>query len=346
MQESWQNIIDQLAELELQLQDPNISSNPEKIKNIGIKISGLSPSANKIKEYVKIKKQIQDNKELENDSDKEFVKLAIEENQELIPQKNKLKKEIVEILNPKNPDDKKNAIIEIRAGTGGEEAALFADDLTGMIFRFAEKKCYQVEIFNKNSTENGGIKDISFAIKGNEAYGNLKYETGVHRVQRIPKTESKGRLHTSAASIFVCPEATEKDFNIAENDIKIDTFRASGAGGQHVNKTDSAVRITHLPSGIVVSCQDEKSQHKIRARAMSVLRSRLLESIKAKEENEQNKERQENIKRGDRSEKIRTWNWPQDRMTDHRINKSFFGIKKFLEGNLDEVIEAFRIAES
>lgn len=341
MDKSWEDVLKEADEISAKLQN---TSSPDDLRIFGKKLSEISNVAEKIRLYKKNNEAILENELLLKDL--ELKELAEEELVKLKNDKEKLHEEIKKCLTYSDPDDKKNAIIEIRAGTGGEEAALFASELASMIFRFSDNNGYQVEIFNKNETENNGIKEIVFAVKGDGCYGNLKYESGVHRVQRIPKTESKGRVHTSAASIFVIPETTEEEFEINENEIKFETFRSSGPGGQSVNTTDSAVRLTHIPSGISVSCQDEKSQHKNRARALSILRSRLSEAEKEKKENQENLQRKSAIRTGDRSDKIRTWNFPQDRMTDHRINKNFFGIKKILEGEIDEVIEEFKKIKS
>jgi peptide chain release factor 1 len=244
------------------------------------------------------------------------------------------------LLLPKDPLDEKNVILEIRAGTGGEEAALFAAELFRMYSRYAERNRWEVEVLSSNPTGIGGLKEIIALIKGQRVYSRLKFESGVHRVQRIPQTESGGRIHTSAVTVAVLPEADEVDVAIRPEEVRIDVFRAGGAGGQHVNRTESAVRVTHLPSGIVVSCQDEKSQHKNRARAMKILQSRLFDRMKEEAETERSEERRSQVGSGDRSERIRTYNFPQSRITDHRINLTLYRLEEFLEGGLDSVVDA------
>ncbi len=341
MQENWKRVIEEYEALEKDLQTPMES---QKLQKLSKRLSLIQEPYQKITKHLENQKRIEENQSLLKD--KELGDLAKEEIGILEEENEKLENEIYDLLNPKNPDDSKDVIIEIRAGTGGDEAALFAGDLTRMYFKFAENKGFSTEIFDKNETEDGGIKDISFAMRGNDVYGQLKFESGVHRVQRIPKTESKGRLHTSAATVFIYPEHDEDELEIPANDIKMETFRSSGPGGQSVNTTDSAVRLTHIPTGITVSCQDEKSQHKNKERAMSILISRIIEKKKEEELQEQGEERRSKIRSGDRSEKIRTWNFPQDRLTDHRIKKNFFGLKDFLAGNLDKVIEELRKADN
>jgi peptide chain release factor 1 len=248
-------------------------------------------------------------------------------------------------LIPHDPNDDKNTIIEIRAGTGGDEAALFAADLYRMYSRYAERSGWKHELMNLNATGIGGFKEIIFSLEGDSTYGKLKFESGVHRVQRVPKTEASGRVHTSAATVAVLPEAEEADIEVNESDLKIDTYRASGAGGQHVNKTESAIRITHLPTGLVVTCQDESSQHKNRAAAMKVLRSRLLSMEQDRIANERAKERKSLVSTGDRSAKIRTYNFPQGRITDHRIKYTCHQLDLVLDGELNEIIEQLQLAD-
>ena len=249
------------------------------------------------------------------------------------------------MLIPKNPDDDKNTILEIRSGTGGEEAALFAGDLYRMYSRYTERKGWTTEVLSLSDSETGGIKEAIIAIKGKGAYGELKYESGVHRVQRVPTTESSGRLHTSAATVAVLPEAIDVDIQINDSDIKIDTYRASGAGGQHVNKTESAIRITHIPSGLVVTCQDESSQHKNKDKALKVLRTRLYEVKQNEENSKRASARKSMVSTGDRSAKIRTYNFPQGRFTDHRINLTVYKLDEILDGDLNETIDALKIEE-
>ena len=249
------------------------------------------------------------------------------------------------MLLPKDPNDNKNTIVEIRAGTGGDEAALFAADLYRLYTRFAERNSWKCEVMAMNDTGIGGYKEVIFSITGNGAYGLIKYESGVHRVQRVPKTESGGRVHTSAATVAVLPEAEEAEIEINEGDLKIDTFRASGAGGQHVNKTESAIRITHIPSGLVVSCQDEKSQHQNRILAMKVLRSRLLAQEQERLAQERANTRKSMVSTGDRSAKIRTYNFPQGRITDHRINYTAYNLESVMDGDISELIEQLKLSE-
>jgi peptide chain release factor 1 len=250
------------------------------------------------------------------------------------------------MLLPKDPNDNRNAIVEIRAGTGGEEAAIFAGDLYRMYTKFAERKDWKVEELSSNTIGIGGFKEVIFSLNGDNVYGTMKFESGVHRVQRIPVTESSGRIHTSAATVAVLPEADEVDFEIDSSDLRIDTYRASGAGGQHVNKVESAIRITHIPTGMVVTCQDEKSQYKNKAKAMKILRSRLL-AIKQEEQQEEiAKQRKSMVSTGDRSAKIRTYNFPQGRVTDHRINLTLYKLDQIIEGDMDELIEALMVAHN
>ena len=249
------------------------------------------------------------------------------------------------LLLPKDPNDTRNTILEIRSGTGGDEAALFAEDLYRMYLRYCENNKLKYETLSLNSNEGGGIKEVIFSIKGDGIFGQLKYESGVHRVQRIPETESNGRIHTSAATVAVLPEAEDIDINIAENDIKIDTYRASGAGGQHVNKTESAIRITHLPTNLVVTCQDESSQHKNKDKALKVLRTRLMELETEKLNAERSQARKLMVSTGDRSAKIRTYNFPQGRVTDHRINLTLYKLEEILNGSLYEIIEALKLED-
>jgi len=281
----------------------------------------------------------------EQEKDPELRNLAKEELEQIRFQLGEKEKELKELLVPRDPRDDKNVIMEIRAGTGGEEAALFAADLFRMYTRYAEGKGWKVEVMDANETELGGFKEIIFSVSGPGAYGDLRYESGVHRVQRVPVTEAGGRIHTSAVTVAVLPEAEETEVEIRPEDLRIDVFRASGAGGQHVNKTESAVRITHLPTGMVVTCQDEKSQHKNKARALRVLRARLYEMEEQKRLQEESAIRRSMVGSGDRSERIRTYNFPQNRITDHRINLTLYKLDSVLEGELGEIIEALKLTE-
>jgi peptide chain release factor 1 len=276
---------------------------------------------------------------LEGETDKDMRELAEEEFSHLKEELHKVEEELKILLVPKDPNDKKNVILEIRAGTGGEEAALFAAEIYRMYSRYAEKKRWKIEVMDSNQTGVGGIKEITAVIEGKNAYSRLKFESGVHRVQRVPQTESGGRVHTSAITVAILPEADDVEIKIEDKDLRIDTYRSSGAGGQHVNTTDSAIRITHLPTGLVVTCQDEKSQIKNKDKAMRVLRSRLYELELEKQQEEIASDRKNQVGTGDRSEKIRTYNYPQSRITDHRIGKTTYRFNEFLDGELDEFID-------
>ena len=280
-----------------------------------------------------------------SEDDAELIEIAREELPALEIKKSKLEEELKILLLPKDPNDDKNLILEIRAGTGGDEAALFASDLYRIYIRYAERKNWKYKIMNSSDTGIGGIKEVIVSINGKGAFGMLKYESGVHRVQRVPKTETSGRVHTSAATVAVLPEAEDVDIDINDGDLKIDTYRASGAGGQHVNKTESAIRITHVPTGLVVTCQDESSQHKNRAAALKVLKARLLASEQQKVAAERAAERKSLVSTGDRSAKIRTYNFPQGRITDHRISFTSYKLHEVMDGDLTELIEKLKIAE-
>ena len=336
--EKLQKIEEKYTQIETQLGDPEIIKDREKYKNLSLELKKLQPVVEKAREYKETLKQIKENEELLEDE--ELKELAKEEIKKLKEKEEKLRQEIKIMLLPKDEADEKNVILEIRAGTGGEEAALFAADLFRMYSRFAEKKGFNIEILSKSMSDTGGFKEIIAEIKGKGAYSLFKYESGTHRVQRIPITESQGRIHTSAATVAVLPEAEDVDVQIDPDDLRIDVFRASGHGGQHVNTTDSAVRITHLPTGIVVSCQDEKSQYKNKEKAMRILKTRLYDFFRKQKEAERAKERKSQIGSGDRSERIRTYNFPQGRVTDHRINLTLYKLDAIMEGELDELIEA------
>ncbi len=311
---------------------------PENIRKLSMERAELEEIIDTYREYKNVAQNIENNKLLLND-DKELAQLAREENSELEGQKSRLEKHLELLLIPKDPNDKKNVILEIRAGAGGEEAALFASNLLRMYERFCEHNNWKLETLNLNETGIGGIKEISASIEGRDVFGKLKYESGVHRVQRIPATETGGRIHTSTATVAILAEADEVDINIEDKDLRIDTYRASGAGGQHINKTDSAIRITHAPTGIVVQCQDERSQHKNKASAMKMLRAKLFEMEELKKMNEVSDNRKSQVGSGDRSEKIRTYNYPQGRVTDHRIGVTLHKLDTILDGNLSELIQ-------
>ena len=308
--------------------------------------SEMEPFVQKYREIDEIEKAVGDNTEIaRNDPDPEMREMAKEELAEMEERKTALEKEILMMLLPQDTMRNKNIIVEIRAGAGGDEAALFAGDLFRMYTRYSETKRWKYEIMSANEIGLGGYKEIIFAIKGKEVYGHLKYESGVHRVQRVPLTESGGRIHTSTASVAVMPEADDLDLTIDEKDIKVDVFRASGAGGQHVNKTDSAVRMTHIPTGIVVSCQDERSQLQNRERAMQVMRAKLFDLKQQKQMQAEVEKRRALIGSGDRAEKIRTYNFQQGRVTDHRINLTLYKLEAILNGEMDELINALILSE-
>ena len=331
-------------ELNNKIMDPAIISDREQYGKIMKEHSDLEPIIAKYREYKSVQKNLEDSKELMNDPEmKDLAEAEMLEAKEKIPQ---LEEELKILLIPKDPDDDKNVICEIRAGAGGDEAALFAGELFRMYSMYCEKNHWKVEILNENSTELGGYKEISFMVKGAGAYSRLKYESGVHRVQRVPETETSGRIHTSTASVSVLPEVEDVDITINPSDIKMEVFRASGAGGQHVNKTSSAVRLIHIPTGIVAECQTERSQFQNKDYAMKLLQSRLYSIEKEKRDSEIDSARRSQIGNADRSEKVRTYNFPQGRITDHRIGFSTFRFQNFLDGDLDEMIDNLTAADT
>lgn len=327
-------------ELTRLLADPSVFSDPQKYQKYSKEQAELHPLIEKIREYRKVLKEIEEAEELLKGGDGDLRELAQAELSYLKERKPLLEGELKLLLIPKDPRDEKNVILEIRAGTGGEEAALFAADLLRMYSRYAESKRWKVEIIDMNATGLGGIKEVIATIQGKGAFSRLKYESGVHRVQRIPVTEAGGRIHTSTATVAILPEAEEVDVKIDEKDLRIDTFCSSGHGGQSVNTTYSAVRIVHIPTGITVQCQDERSQLKNKEKAMKVLRAKLLEIERQKKEEERAAERRQQVGTAERSERIRTYNFPQNRVTDHRIGLTLYKLQDILDGNLDEIIDS------
>ena len=345
MREKLQAIIEKHAHLAEQMTDPDIYGNQKKLTAIAKEHSTMADVVLVGKDYISVLDQIADDKDMLEGDDEELKQIAQEELDELEKRLITLEEKLKVLLLPKDPNDDKNLILEIRAGTGGDEAALFAADLFRIYTRYAERKNWTLKVMDSSDTGIGGIKEAIVSIQGKGAFGMLKYESGVHRVQRVPKTETSGRVHTSAATLAVLPEAEDVDIEINEADLKIDTYRASGAGGQHVNKTESAIRITHIPTGLVVTCQDESSQHKNRSAALKVLKSRLLAAEQKKVTQERAAERKSLVSTGDRSAKIRTYNFPQGRVTDHRINFTSYRLNEILDGDITELIEKLKIAE-
>ncbi len=344
MFDNLEEIEKKYVELTEKISNPEVISNQNEWRKMMKEHSNIEPIVEKYREYKSVQKDFEDSKEMLND--KELKDLAEEE---MLKAKEKLpviEEELKKLLIPKDPDDDKNVICEIRAGAGGEEAALFAGTLFRMYSMYCDLKGWKLEVLNENATELGGIKEISFIVKGEGAYSRLKFESGVHRVQRVPETEASGRIHTSTASVAVLPEVEDVDIEINPADIKMEVFRASGAGGQHVNKTSSAVRLIHIPTGMVAECQTERSQMQNREYAMKLLRSRLYEIEKAKRDDERESERRSQIGNADRSEKIRTYNYPQGRITDHRIGLSIYQMESFLNGNLDSMIDNLIAADT
>tara|TARA_B100000315_G_scaffold259181_1_gene314092 strand:- start:40231 stop:41292 length:1062 start_codon:yes stop_codon:yes gene_type:complete len=345
MLDKIKEIIEKYNAITEQLGDSAIASNPKQYSELAKQHSELDTIVLKGKEYIKLSDELEENEAILAGDDDELIDIVRSEIEELKLKHSSLEDELKLLLIPKDPRKNKNVIVEIRAGTGGEEAALFAADLFRMYNKFTEKKGWSTKVLSSHETGNGGLKEVIFSIQGKGAFGELKFEGGVHRVQRVPETESSGRIHTSAATVAVLTEVDEIDLDIDSSDLRIDTFRASGAGGQHVNKIESAIRITHIPSGLVVTCQDEKSQHKNKTAAMKVLRARLKAIEEEKQHQKIAAERKSMISTGDRSAKIRTYNFPQGRVTDHRINLTLYKLDAILQGDLSELIGKLLLAD-
>lgn len=341
MLEELENIKEKYKHLTSSLADPQLVSDPQKLKQLSKERADLEPIVNKYEQYQQVVKEIKESKEILKDSheDPELKGLAEKELEELQNKKEKLEQDFKKLLLPKDPNEEKNVILEIRAGAGGDEASLFAQDLFRMYSRFVEKKGWKIEVLNTSYSPIGGIKEIILNIRGEKVYSKLKYESGVHRVQRVPQTEASGRIHTSTVTVAVLPEAEEVDIQIDPKDLRIEAFGASGPGGQNVNRNYTAIRITHQPSGIMVSCQDEKSQHRNKEKAMRILRSRLLDRAQKKQQRQISEERKSKVGTGERSEKIRTYNFPQSRVSDHRLNLTLYKLENILDGDLEELIE-------
>jgi peptide chain release factor 1 len=334
-------VSERYIEIENLLSQPDITSNQENYIKLSKEYSDLSPIVKAFKDYEKSESSLDEAKQLVKDGDPEIREMAEIEIEDLTASIKALEIQIKRLLLPKDPDDSKDVFLEVRAGAGGDEAALFAGDLFRMYSRLSERNNWNMDVVSIREGDHGGYKELVTRIEGNDVYKQLKFEAGVHRVQRVPATESQGRVHTSACSVAVLPEMDEIDeINIDKNDLRVDTFRASGAGGQHVNKTDSAVRLTHIPTGIVVECQDGRSQHKNKEKALSLLQSKLLDAEREKKDSEQAENRKVMVGSGDRSEKIRTYNFPQNRITDHRIEMSVHNLPAFLDGDMEEMISS------
>ncbi len=345
MIEKIKELLNNFDKLSLKMSNPDIIADLPQYTKLAKEHRHFTNIIPKAKKYKQIFFQIEEDEGILQGDDKELKEIVKDELSSLKIQLEKLTEELKILLLPQDPNDNKNTIVEIRSGTGGNEAALFAEDLFRMYTRFCEEKKWKYELISSNENEGGGLKEVIFSVSGESVYGILKYESGVHRVQRIPDTESNGRIHTSAATVAILPEAESVDIEINEGELKIDTYRASGAGGQHVNKTESAIRITHLPSGLVVTCQDESSQHKNKDKAIKVLRSRLMDFEMDKINKERSNARKQMVSTGDRSAKIRTYNFPQGRVTDHRINLTLYKLESILNGHLHEFIDQIKLED-
>lgn len=346
MLEKLKGIKERYEQLTALLSDPAVIGDQNRYRELSKEQAGLTDIVNAYDEYMAADAEIESCKAMLEEADDAAMREMIhEELNELSAKEHELSEQLKVMLLPKDPNDDKDVIIEVRAGTGGEEAALFGADLLRMYTRYAERHGYKAELMNENYTEKGGVKEVVLSLQGKGAYSRMKFESGVHRVQRVPETESQGRIHTSAATVAVLPEAEDVEVDINPNDLQIDTYRSGSAGGQHVNKTESAIRITHIPTGLVVQCQDERSQHKNRDKAMRVLKSRLLELYQSKAAEAEADERKSQVGSGDRSERIRTYNFPQSRVTDHRIGLTLYKLEAFLDGDMDEIIDALILAE-
>ncbi|MGO9481515.1 MAG: peptide chain release factor 1 [Candidatus Kryptoniota bacterium] len=346
MKERLEKIKARYEELTNLLSDPSVTSNQEKYRELGKELSDIAVVVKAYESLLNLKKNLQETRTLsENSEDSELRQLAKQETQELEEKISAREEALKNLLIPKDPNDSKDVILEIRAGTGGEEAALFAADLYRMYSKLADKRGWRMEMLDFSETGIGGFKEIVLGVSGKDVYADLKYESGVHRVQRVPATESSGRIHTSAASVVVMPEVEDVEVEINPDDLRIDVYRAGGHGGQNVNKVETAIRITHIPTGLVVQCQDERSQFKNKQKAMKILRARLYDTMVQQRDSEIAAKRKTMVRSGDRSDKIRTYNFPQNRITDHRINYTIYDLHSVLDGNLDEMIEQLRLAE-
>ena len=340
IQTKLENLSERHEEITALLSQPEVQSDQNQFRSLSQEYAQIEPLVACYKIYLDNEANLTSAQEMAKDSDLELREMAKDEVQAAEAQREELEQQLQILLLPKDPNDNRNIFLEVRAGTGGDEAAIFSGDLARMYQRYAERQGWNVEIINENRGEHGGYKEVIMRVAGQNVYSQLKFESGTHRVQRVPETESQGRVHTSACTVAIMPEVDSVDeIDINPADLRVDTYRASGAGGQHVNRTESAIRITHIPSGVVVECQDERSQHKNRARAMSVLQARLMSAAQEKQHAEQSESRKLQVGSGDRSERIRTYNYPQGRLTDHRINLTLYKLEEIMEGGLDHVIQ-------